>query len=326
MIEEATAHTQGGIPPLSEVDRQVQEAIYKEAIEPALRKYLTDLREKAYIYIEPGFVDTGASPRETKSVFVGATLPPVKKKTAKARLDTSRPAPATTVATTTAAAPAAPATKSNSLAPVKLTAVGKAEEGQAREDPRYGQSAANSSPSAPELRPAANGADQGPGATSSLLPSPAPGAVMASPDQTASTSADEDPLAAAGATAKGKTRYSDRAPIEAKAKAAEKSSQGKTEGGGRSCPSHRGRQDGRQDLRNAPLQSYPTDTGKKKKKVKGAPKERIQEKAPAPPAPKPEANPIPPKSVRDNGEPAVTPSPNPSTLPLRDCAPRRGRK
>jgi peptidyl-prolyl cis-trans isomerase SurA len=305
VIEEVTAHTQGGIPPLSEVDRQVQEAIYKEAIEPALRKYLTDLREKAYIYIEPGFVDTGASSRETKSVFVGATVPPEKKKIAKARLDTSRPA------TTVAVASPAPATKSNSLAPVKLTKSGKPKKVR-REKIRFGQAPRNSLPSAPE-ETLANGADQGPGATSSLLPGPAPGAAMAVADQTTSTSSDEDPLATAGASAKGKTRYSDRAPLEKKAKAADKAATIKQKAAAAPAPLT-AEDKAVQQLRNAPLEPA-TDTGKKKKKVKGAPKERIQEKAPAPPAPKPEANPIPPKSVRDNGEPAVTPPPNPSTLP-----------
>jgi peptidyl-prolyl cis-trans isomerase SurA len=56
-----------------------------------------------------------------------------------------------------------------------------------------------------------------------------------------------------------------------------------------------------------------TATKKKPKKVKGAPKERIQEAPPTPPAPKPDMTPIPPKSVRDNGEPAAAPPP--SNLP-----------
>jgi peptidyl-prolyl cis-trans isomerase SurA len=53
-----------------------------------------------------------------------------------------------------------------------------------------------------------------------------------------------------------------------------------------------------------------TATKKKKKKDKNAPKERLQEAAPAPPAPAPVATPIPPKSVRDNGEPVVAPAPD----------------
>ena len=62
LILKVTQHTAGGIPPMSAVDQQVQQAMYEAAMQPALRTYLTDLREKAYIDIAPGFVDTGASP------------------------------------------------------------------------------------------------------------------------------------------------------------------------------------------------------------------------------------------------------------------------
>jgi hypothetical protein len=65
-----------------------------------------------------------------------------------------------------------------------------------------------------------------------------------------------------------------------------------------------------QQMQSAPLGlSGDTAAKKKKKRVKGAAKERLQEQAPAPPKPKPEATPIPPKSVRENGEPVVSPPP-----------------
>ena len=57
-------HQAAGIQPLSAVDEQVQQAMYEAAIQPALRGYLTGLREKASIYIAPGFVDTGSSAKE----------------------------------------------------------------------------------------------------------------------------------------------------------------------------------------------------------------------------------------------------------------------
>jgi peptidyl-prolyl cis-trans isomerase SurA len=311
VIEEVTEHTAGGIPPLSAVDQQVQEAIYKEAIEPALRTYLTDLREKAYIYIEPGYVDTGASPKQTKSVYVGATPPPVKKKTAKkARLEANRAAAAAKTNVAAATPPPAAATpNTNTLTPVKLTKSGKPKKVK-REKIRFGQAPQNSLPTGPEVAVTA-GADQGLGATSSVLPTPAPGAAMTTPDQTASAS-DVDPLAAATPT-KGKTRYSDRAPIEKKTKADAKAAKVKQKVAATPAPLT-AEEKTAQQLQNAPLEPT-TDNGKKKKKVKGEPKERIQEKAPTPPAPKPDATPIPPKSVRDNGEPVVTPPPNPSTLP-----------
>ena len=43
-----------------------------QAMQPALRDYLTKLREDAYIDIKPGYVDTGASPNETKPIYTTA--------------------------------------------------------------------------------------------------------------------------------------------------------------------------------------------------------------------------------------------------------------
>jgi len=37
-----------------------------------LREYLTKLREEAYIDIKPGYLDTGASPNETKPIYTTA--------------------------------------------------------------------------------------------------------------------------------------------------------------------------------------------------------------------------------------------------------------
>ncbi len=80
VILKVTAHDQAGPAPLSAVEPQVQEAIYTQQMQPALRAYLTKLREDAYIDIAPGFVDSGASPNETKPVFTAYAPPPVKKK------------------------------------------------------------------------------------------------------------------------------------------------------------------------------------------------------------------------------------------------------
>jgi peptidyl-prolyl cis-trans isomerase SurA len=49
-----------GIPPFEEVEQQVQEKMYNQQMQPALRKYLADLRRDSYIYLAPGYVDTGA--------------------------------------------------------------------------------------------------------------------------------------------------------------------------------------------------------------------------------------------------------------------------
>lgn len=72
VIIKVTEHQQAGVPPLAQVEPKIQEAVYMEKLEPALRTYLTKLREDAYIDIKPGYVDTAASPNETKPVYTTA--------------------------------------------------------------------------------------------------------------------------------------------------------------------------------------------------------------------------------------------------------------
>jgi peptidyl-prolyl cis-trans isomerase SurA len=72
-------HVQAGIPPLKDVEQNVQEAIYLQKLQPALRAYLTKLREDAFIDIKEGYTDTGASPNETKPIFMAANDKPESK-------------------------------------------------------------------------------------------------------------------------------------------------------------------------------------------------------------------------------------------------------
>src|SRR6516165_1754984 len=84
IILEVTEHQSAGIPPLKDVEEQIHQQIYMQKMQPALRDYLTKLREDAYIDIKPGYIDTGASPNETKPVYTTAattdTSKPKKKK------------------------------------------------------------------------------------------------------------------------------------------------------------------------------------------------------------------------------------------------------
>jgi peptidyl-prolyl cis-trans isomerase SurA len=68
VILKVTDHQQAGIPPLKDVEPKIQDALYYEKLQPALRAYLTKLREEAYIDIKTGFLDTGASPNQTKPI------------------------------------------------------------------------------------------------------------------------------------------------------------------------------------------------------------------------------------------------------------------
>jgi peptidyl-prolyl cis-trans isomerase SurA len=68
VILKVTGHQMAGIPPLKDVEPKIQDALYYEKLQPALRAYLTKLREEAYIDIKEGYADSGASPNQTKPI------------------------------------------------------------------------------------------------------------------------------------------------------------------------------------------------------------------------------------------------------------------
>jgi peptidyl-prolyl cis-trans isomerase SurA len=72
VILKVTEHQAAGIPSFTEIQPRVQEAVYMQKLQPALREYLKKLREDAFIDIKAGYVDTGASPNETKPVVTNA--------------------------------------------------------------------------------------------------------------------------------------------------------------------------------------------------------------------------------------------------------------
>lgn len=74
-------HTPGGVPAFKDAEQDVEQNYYMSKMEPAIRSYLTTMREDAYLEIKPGLVDTGASP--SKQVFpisYSAYTPPSPKK------------------------------------------------------------------------------------------------------------------------------------------------------------------------------------------------------------------------------------------------------
>jgi len=68
VILKVTDHQMAGIPPLKDILPRIQDALYYQKLQPALRAYLTKLREEAYIDIKADYVDSAASPNETKPV------------------------------------------------------------------------------------------------------------------------------------------------------------------------------------------------------------------------------------------------------------------
>jgi peptidyl-prolyl cis-trans isomerase SurA len=309
VILKVTDHQEAGVPPIKDVEPQIQDAMYMQAMQPALRAYLTKLREDAYIDIKPGFVDTGASAKQTKPVF-SAYAPPVSKKQKKqaqqkqkqrferARYTpTTKPVatPAVATATTASGAAATTTTTTAKAAPAKPKKVKK-------EKVRFGQAPRNALPAGAQ-ETATTGTDVGAGANSAAVTpggtmaqgNAAPGEAIAptgNAPQVAST--DVDPLAPKTPVAK-KTRYTDRIPSEAAAKQATKAAKAK-EKAAAAPPPITADEKATSQTQAAPLGlNGDTATKKKPAKVKGAPKERLQNKdttpPPPPPPPAPTVNP-----------------------------------
>ena len=90
VILHVDSHQHAGVPPLSAVEPQVQEALYFQQLQPALRAYLTKQRADAYIEIAPGFEDSGAPTKKStiQIAYTAYKAPPLKKKIrAKQRLE-----------------------------------------------------------------------------------------------------------------------------------------------------------------------------------------------------------------------------------------------
>jgi peptidyl-prolyl cis-trans isomerase SurA len=86
VVLQATEHQMAGIPTLKEVEPRIQDALYMQKLQPALRAYLTTLREEAFIDIKSGYIDSGASAKQTKPVETSAKEANAKKLKKKKKL------------------------------------------------------------------------------------------------------------------------------------------------------------------------------------------------------------------------------------------------
>jgi len=68
VILKVIGHQTAGIPPMKDIEPRIQDALYYQKLQPALRAYLTKLREQAYIDVKEGYTDSGASPNQTKPI------------------------------------------------------------------------------------------------------------------------------------------------------------------------------------------------------------------------------------------------------------------
>jgi peptidyl-prolyl cis-trans isomerase SurA len=153
VIFKVVEHNVGGVPQYKDVEPQVEEAFFESRMEPAIRAYLTTMREEAFIDIKPGYVDTGASAKETKPVYSAYTPPAPKKKKKVQRTrfretehgfrNKSKPALVPVSADTTPAKPSASTAKAATPTTMKA---GK------KEKIRYGQAPRETLPNAAETK------------------------------------------------------------------------------------------------------------------------------------------------------------------------------
>jgi|HubBroStandDraft_6_1064221.scaffolds.fasta_scaffold31428_2 peptidyl-prolyl cis-trans isomerase SurA len=199
VILKVVQHTPGGVPEFKDVEQDVEQTFYEARMMPAMRDYLTKMREDAYVEIKTGYADTGASGNQrVLPISYASYTPPSPKKKKKVERTRFRetthtfrqksspaPLPANTTVTVTATTP--PATTPAATASMKP---GK------KEKIRYGQAPTKTLPSGPET------------------PTEDAGAV-------AQNNEPANPLEPAPAPEK-KTRYSDRAkqPKDSKGKGA----------------------------------------------------------------------------------------------------------
>lgn len=196
VIFKVVQHIPGGVPQFKDVEQDVEQTFYMSRMEPAMREYLTQMREEAAIDIKPGFTDTGASTKETKLSY-SAYTPPVAKKKKKVERTRFRETTRTFRQKSTQAV--APAPADATPAATKKNASLTTEKPGKKEKIRFGQAPSKTLPTASATKVEDAGAATG--------------------DQTASADTPANPLEAAP-KAVPKTRYSARAKEVKQAKAA----------------------------------------------------------------------------------------------------------
>lgn len=72
LILQVVEHRAAGIPPLEEVENEIRDKLFMDEVQPSLREFLNELRREAYVYVKPGFQDTGAVAEAEKPVRSGS--------------------------------------------------------------------------------------------------------------------------------------------------------------------------------------------------------------------------------------------------------------
>jgi peptidyl-prolyl cis-trans isomerase SurA len=342
IILQATEHYAGGDASFKQVEPQVEEALFMEKMQPALRQYLTKLREEAYVELKPGVVDTGSSGNEMRLTYSAYAPPPEKKKKKFVRTrfrgrKSSPPAQTTQTASTAPAAAGAAPTGSNPAAAPATPAPAPA--GVNALAPTPGAPSAASTNTPPAATQAASNNSQGvekPGKKEKIrfgqapresLPANSQVASAATPDNTPGVTTPETRYVnpdgtvsgAANAAAEKKTRLASR-PIVKKPKTPKSDADTDNQPTSDELAN--------QKVQNAPLGLAPDPASQKKTKPKGD-KTRIEERpkepdqTPAPYLGKPESGATAPATTgQPGGHPAAVPSaPAGSTAPAPSAPP-----
>jgi len=152
VIFKVVEHDPGGAPQFKDVEAQVEDNYFSIRMEPAIRSYLSQMREEAAIFIRSGYTDSAATPNEIKpTISYSAYTPPAPKKKKKVQRtrfretehsfrSKNKPAVVAVAADTT---PAKPAASSAKAAPKPAT-----EKPGKKEKIRYGQAPRETLPNA----------------------------------------------------------------------------------------------------------------------------------------------------------------------------------
>ncbi|HXR38797.1 MAG TPA: peptidylprolyl isomerase [Terracidiphilus sp.] len=285
IIFKVDQHVPGGVPAFKDVEQDVEQSFYESRMAPAMRDYLTQMREEAYIDIKPGYADSGASTKEIKPVY-SAYTPPAPKKKKKVERTRFRETTRTfrqkspQAALPTEAAPPAPAPKT--AATKKNTSL-KTEKPGKKEKIRFGKAPTKTLPTAAS----SNTEDAG-----AVAP-----VAAAAPEPV-------NPLEASKPTQK--SRFSARAKTEKKNKV-----KGPSLDSDAPLPPDAAEVADRQS-QAAPLGlSGDTTASKKKKKTTTGDKTRLTDKNKKPEATAPDSNATPSAPAPQTPPPAPAPAPQP---------------
>ncbi len=209
LILEVTEHDKGGTLPLEQVQNDIQEKIGMTKMEPAMRGYLSRLRDEAAIQVKAPYSDSGATPNEIRFIE-GAYQPPQPKKKKHAERARFRQLPQRrqkeTASNNAAPPPGVPTldqVNSQKTPPAEVAAA-KTEKPGKREKIRFGQAPRETLPAGPTREvDAGTGAPPAAGATQQV-------AVNGAPADTVMTNAAGDVINNSEAEKPQKTRFSDR--------------------------------------------------------------------------------------------------------------------